>query len=415
MKILIIGNGGREHAIGIKLLKDNPAVELFFAKGNGGTAAIGKNVDSQSVEELASFALQNNIELTIVGSEALLVEGVADVFQEKGLKIFGPHKAAALLEGDKAFAKAFMQEYGIRTATYQKFDKAEEALAYVQNQSFPLVIKAAGLAAGKGVFILNNREEAEKTIQSVMIEKTLGEAGNELVIEEFLDGFEVSVLAVCNGEHIYPMISAKDHKKLLDNDKGPNTGGMGAVAPNPLYTAALEEDFNTHILQPTLKGLKARKLEFAGVIFFGLMVCHNQCYLLEYNMRMGDPETQAILPLLSSNLLNIINCAIEGKPINMEWKDMHSCTVVLASKGYPENPETGKLISIKNKEATEDTLTIAGARLEDNQLYTSGGRVVNVTTTAATLELAKEKTYETIRSVEFEGMYYRSDIGEGTF
>jgi len=412
MKILIIGNGGREHAIGIKILKDNPEAELFFAKGNGGTASIGTNINSQSVEELASFAKENSIDLTIVGSEALLVEGIVDTFFQNDLKIFGPHKAAAMLEGDKAFAKLFMEEFGVRTAGYHSFRNPDDAILFLSSQSFPIVIKATGLAAGKGVFIVNNYAEAENTIKSIMLEKTLGDAGNEIVIEEFLTGFEVSVLAVFNGEEVYPMISAKDHKKLLDNDEGPNTGGMGAVAPNPLYTTLLEEDFNKHILQPTLNGLKERKLEFAGVIFFGLMICNNQCYLLEYNMRMGDPETQAILPLLDSDFLEMIDNAINKKPIEMQWKQMHSCSVVLASRGYPENPETGKLITFKNKEATNDSVTVAGGRLENNNLYTSGGRVINVTTTAVTLELAKEKTYETIRNIEFEGMYYRKDIGK---
>ena len=412
MKILIIGNGGREHAIGIKLLKDNPSVELFFAKGNGGTAAIGKNINSQSVDELVTFAKENCIDITIVGSEALLVEGIVDAFQQNGLSIFGPHKAAAMLEGDKAFAKLFMEEFGVRTAAYHSFRNPDDAILFLKSQSFPIVIKATGLAAGKGVFIVSNYTEGESTIKSIMLEKSLGDAGNEIVIEEFLTGFEVSVLAVFNREHIYPMISAKDHKKLLDNNEGPNTGGMGAVAPNTLYTTLLEEDFNTNILQPTLKGLKERSLPFAGVIFFGLMICNNQCYLLEYNMRMGDPETQAILPLLDSDFLEMIDNAINKKPIEMQWKQMHSCSVVLASKGYPENPETGKLITFKNKEATNDSVTIAGARLENNNLYTSGGRVINVTTTAVTLELAKEKTYETIHNVEFEGMYYRKDIGK---
>ena len=411
MKILIIGNGGREHAIGIKLLKDNPSVELFFAKGNGGTAAIGININSQSVDELVAFAKENSIDITVVGSEALLVEGIVDAFQQNGLRIFGPHKAAAMLEGDKALAKAFMQEYGIRTAGYQKFDKAQEAIAYVQNQSFPLVIKATGLAAGKGVFIVNDIEEAKNTIQSVMIKKSLGEAGNEVVIEEFLDGFEVSVLAVCNGEDIYPMISAKDHKKLLDNDKGPNTGGMGAVAPNPLYTTSLEEDFNTHILQPTLRGLKERGLAFSGVIFFGLMVCNNKCYLLEYNMRMGDPETQAILPLLDSDFLEIIDNAINKKTIQMEWKPMHSCSVVLASKGYPEKPETRKLITGHEIRNEEITTTIAGATTKENLLFTSGGRVMNVTAISKTLTDAHNKAYKIVNEINFDGKYNRKDIG----
>ena len=411
MKILIIGNGGREHAIGIKILKDNPEAELFFAKGNGGTASIGKNINSQSVEELASFAKENNIDLTIVGSEALLVEGIVDAFIQNDLKIFGPHKAAAMLEGDKAFAKLFMQEFGVRTARYESFTDAEQALIFIKTQQFPLVIKATGLAGGKGVFIVNDIADAEKTIHSVMIEKSLGEAGNEIVVEEFLQGFEVSVLAVFNGKEIYPMISAKDHKKLLDNDEGPNTGGMGAVAPNPLYTKVLEKDFNNHILKPTLKGLKERNLLFAGVIFFGLMIRNSQCYLLEYNMRMGDPETQAILPLLDENLVPIITNAISGNAIEMKWKQQHSCSIVLASKGYPENPETGKIISGLENEKEDTVITIAGGTTFENNIMTSGGRVLNVTATATTLSEARHKAYLKISEINFDGMYCRKDIG----
>jgi len=411
MKILIIGNGGREHAIGIKIIKDDPEAELFFAKGNGGTASIGTNINSQSVEELASFAKENSIDLTIVGSEALLVEGIVDTFFQNDLKIFGPHKAAAMLEGDKAFAKLFMEEFGVRTAGYHSFRNPDDAILFLSSQSFPIVIKATGLAAGKGVFIVNNYAEAENTIKSIMLEKTLGDAGNEIVIEEFLTGFEVSVLAVFNGKEIYPMISAKDHKKLLDNDEGPNTGGMGAVAPNPLYTKILEEDFNNHILQPTLTGLKQKNLLFEGVVFFGLMIKNNQCYLLEYNMRMGDPETQAILPLLESGFLEIIDNAINRKPIKMQWKPMHSCSVVMASDGYPGIIETEKLITGYENQSENITVTIAGAAAKENHLFTSGGRVLNVTAISNTISDAHLRAYTKTKQINFEGMYYRTDIG----
>jgi phosphoribosylamine--glycine ligase len=411
MKILIIGNGGREHAIGIKILKDQPSAELFFAKGNGGTASIGTNINSQSVDELVSFAKENKINITIVGSEALLVEGIVDAFQQDGLKIFGPHKAAAMLEGDKALAKLFMEEFGVRTASYHSFKNPDDAILFLKSQSFPIVIKATGLAAGKGVFIVSNYTEGESTIKSIMLEKSLGDAGNEIVIEEFLTGFEVSVLAVFNGEEVYPMISAKDHKKLLEHDEGPNTGGMGAVAPNPLYTTALEEDFNANILQPTLKGLKERNLPFAGVIFFGLMICNNQCYLLEYNMRMGDPETQAILPLLDSDFLEVIDNAINKKPIEMQWKQMHSCSVVLASKGYPEKIETDKLITGYENQNENISVTIAGAITKENCLFTSGGRVLNVTAISQTLSGAHRQAYTKVNEINFEGKYNRKDIG----
>ena len=410
MKVLIIGNGGREHAIGIKLKQDNASVELFFAKGNGGTENIGININLSLVSELLQFALSNKIDVTIVGSEALLVEGIVDVFEQNNLQIFGPNKTAAMLEGDKAFAKIFMNKYGVRTALHKAFYSFDDAIKYVVNQSFPIVIKATGLAGGKGVFIAQNFEEAQQNIQQILVNRIFGDAGNEIVIEEFLQGFEVSVLSIFNKKNIFPLISAKDHKKIFDNDKGANTGGMGAIAPNPLYTKNIEKDFNENILEPTLKGLLAEGLTFAGIIFFGLMVINNECYLLEYNLRMGDPETQAILPLLNSNFIDIVSNAIAEKNIFLDWKNEHSCCVVLASNGYPNKYEVNK--KIDGIESYDEQVVIAGANKINNKYYTSGGRVLNIIATATTLEIAKTKAYQTIDNINFEGKYWRTDIGK---
>jgi len=410
MKILIIGNGGREHAIGIKLKKENPLYELYFAKGNGGTESIGVNLPINTLNEILLFAQQQNINLTIVGSEALLVEGIVDAFQKNNLNIFGPNKASAMLEGDKAYAKEFMNEFGIRTAKYHSFTKIDQAKIYIKNHSYPLVIKATGLAAGKGVFIVNDFEQASKIIQDLLIHKSMGEAANEIIIEEFLNGFEVSVLSVFNQNKIYPFISAKDHKKIFENEQGPNTGGMGAIAPNPLFTNEIELDFEEYIMLPTLKGLLNRKLIFSGFIFFGLMVVNNKCYLLEYNMRLGDPETQTLLPLLNSDLIEIIDNALHGKEIQLDWKKEYSCCVVLASKGYPDDIEIGK--SIEGLNHLQVAYNIAGAKKEGDSFITTGGRVLNLIGTAESLDAARKNTYESINYVHFDGMYFRKDIGK---
>lgn len=410
MKILIIGNGGREHAIGLKIKQDNADAELFFARGNGGTEEIGTNVNLATTIDIVGFAKNNKIDITIVGSEALLVEGIVDEFKRNNLKIFGPHQTAAMLEGDKAFAKQFMNKYGVRTAVHKSFTNSAKAIDFVVTQQFPIVIKATGLAAGKGVIIAQTKEEATTTIQQILDEKIFGDAGNEVVIEEFLNGFEVSVLSIFNGKDIYPFLSAKDHKKIFDGEKGLNTGGMGAIAPHPLYSKEIEQDFNENILQSTLKGLLAEGLQFAGVIFFGLMVVNNKCYLLEYNLRMGDPETQTVLPLMQSNFIEVINNAIEGNELNLQWKNESCCCVVVASKGYPNEYETNKVIN--GIEQVKDNVVIAGAKKVDNKCYTNGGRVLNVVCNGNNLDKAIAKCYETIDNIEFEEMYYRKDIGK---
>jgi phosphoribosylamine--glycine ligase len=410
MKVLIIGNGGREHAIGIKLKQDNANVELFFAIGNGGTEEIGRNLNITTTVDIAEFAKNNNIDLTIVGSEGLLVDGIVDEFKKHHLKILGPHQAAAMLEGNKAIAKKFMNAYGIRTAFHKSFSHSAEAIDFVATQQFPIVIKATGLASGKGVIIAQDLTEATKTIHQILNEKIFGNAGNEIVIEEFLNGFEVSVLSIFNGKNIYPFISAKDHKKIFDGDKGANTGGMGAIAPHPFYTQDIEQDFTDNILKPTLKGLLAESLQFAGIIFFGLMIVNNKCYLLEYNLRMGDPETQTVLPLLESDFAIIINDAIDGKELNLSWKNKSSCCVVLASSGYPNKYEISK--KVKGIDLVKKNVVIAGITKIDDNFYTNAGRVLNVVCQGNNLTEAINKCYQTIDSIGFEGMYYRNDIGK---
>lgn len=410
MKVLIIGNGGRESAIAWKLKNDPRITQFYFAKGNASTEKLGKTVYETEIADLVKFAKKEDIELTIVGPEAPLVEGIVDEFNKEGLRIFGAKKAAALLEGSKAYSKKFMQDYGIRTAKAKIFDSYNDAVAYVKTQAFPLVIKASGLASGKGVVICKDLAEAETTIHDFMIRKIHGDAGIRIIVEEFLRGFEASVIAFSNGEKFFPCIAVKDYKKLGNGDKGPNTGGMGTVAPNPEFTAAHMEDFVQNIMNPTIKGIHDNMLKFKGFIFFGLLVSNNECYLLEYNMRLGDPETQAIMPLLESNLLDAINDCIDGKDIELKFSDKKSICLVLASGGYPRDFEKGLEIKgidkVKNSE-----VFFAGATYQGSRIVTDGGRVLNLVATGDTYEEARQKVYEDADAVNFDYAYHREDIG----
>lgn len=410
MKLLIIGSGGREHALGVKLKEDKRVQQLYFATGNGGTAEIGTNITATSIEELCQFAKENAIALTFVGSEDLLVAGIVDAFQKENLPIFGPHQRAAQLEGSKAFAKTFMQKYGIKTATHETFEDYQKALAYLEKIDYPTVIKASGLAAGKGVIIAQNKAEATGALQEIMQEKVFGNSGSQVVIEEFLEGVEASLLSYYNGNEITPFISAKDHKKIGEGETGLNTGGMGVIAPNPYVTDAIMQDFEHNILQPTLEGFHKENLQFAGVIFFGLMLTKKGVYLLEYNLRMGDPETQAVLPLLESNLLKVTEDALAGKPIQLQWKDQCSCCIVMVSGGYPKNYEKG--YQIDGLPTLEVPYFIAGASKQADQLQTSGGRVLNVVALGDTADEARKKAYKEVEKVDFEKAYYRKDIGK---
>lgn len=411
MKILIVGNGARESAIAMKLQGDSRISKMYFANGNATTAKLGKNVYEESVVALRNFALKERIDLTIVGPEAPLVEGIVDDFKEHGLKIFGPRKRTAELEGSKAFSKKFMQTNNIKTAKAVVFDAYQDAMDYVKTQKFPLVIKASGLAGGKGVVIATDLAEAELTIHRFMIERIYGDAGIQLVIEEYLRGFEASIIAFANGKKLFPCIPVKDYKKAGNGDKGPNTGGMGSVAPSPEFTAAHYNDFEENILAPTLAGLERAGIHFKGFIFFGLMVTNDGTYLLEYNMRLGDPETQVILPLMENNLLDVILDCLEGKEIDLKFKDEKAVCLVMCSGDYPRQIETG--FEIRNLDKVKDSqILFAGASNSGDAIVTSGGRVLSIVATGDTFENARKKVYDDALKIQFDYAFYREDIGK---
>ncbi|EJO5348625.1 phosphoribosylamine--glycine ligase [Clostridium botulinum] len=412
MKVLIIGSGGREHAIAWKISRSSLVEKIFCAPGNGCTQLEHKceNINISSNENLLKFALKNSVDLTIVGPEVPLMEGIVDLFKDNGLNIFGPDKKAALLEGSKAFAKDFMKKYNIKTAAYEVFKEEKKALEYLKNSEHPVVIKADGLAAGKGVVISNSFAKSKKTLEEFMIKDKFKGAGKKVVIEEFLEGPEASILSITDGETIIPFISSKDHKQIYDGGLGPNTGGMGVIAPNPYCTQQVLKDFDKNILKPTLQGLKEENLKFSGIIFFGIMITKKGTYLLEYNLRMGDPETEAVLPLMESDFMDLILRAInkELKDVNIKWKEAYSTCVIAASKGYPGNYEKGFLINgVENIEG----IFGAGVKLGNNKLLTNGGRVLCTQALGENLEESINKAYEKMKKIDFEGMYYRKDIG----
>ena len=411
MRILIVGNGGRESAIAMKLKNDKRISKMYFAKGTVTTAQLGQNVYEDSVMGLRDFAIKERIDLTIVGPEAPLVDGIVDEFKKHNLAIFGPEKRAAELEGSKAFSKKFMQSYNIKTAKAVVFDAYQDAIDYVRKEKFPLVIKASGLAGGKGVVIAESLEEAESTIHKFMIQRIYGDAGIQLVIEEYLKGFEASVIAFSNGTKLFPCIAAKDYKKAGNGDKGPNTGGMGSVAPSPEFTAEHFRDFEENIMNPTLSGLNKQNIHFKGFIFFGLMVTEKGTFLLEYNMRMGDPETQVILPLLENELFDVITDCIEGKEVELRFKNEKAVCLVMCSGGYPRKIETGYEIRNLEKVKHSDVL-FAGARQVGDRILTSGGRVLSVVATGESYEDARKKVYEDAKSISFDYEFYREDIGK---
>lgn len=411
MRVLIVGNGGRESAIAVKLSEDSRVSKMYFAKGNATTEKLGQNVNEDTVEGLRNFAIKEKIDLTIVGPEAPLVEGIVDDFKNHDLKIFGPRKRAAALEGSKAFSKKFMQTHNIKTAKAVVFDAYNDAVEYVRQQKLPIVIKASGLAGGKGVVIAESLEEAESTIHKFMIERIYGDAGIQLVIEEFLQGFEASVIAFSNGSKLFPCIAAKDYKRAGNKDTGPNTGGMGSVAPSPEFTAEHYADFEKNILEPTLAGLTAYNIHFKGFIFFGLMVTKDGTYLLEYNMRMGDPETQVILPLMENKLLDVINDCLNGNDVELKFSDKKAVCLVMCSGGYPRKYETG--YEIKNVEkVTESQVLFAGAKAQLDRVVTTSGRVLSLVATGDSYEDARKKVYTDAKTIHFDYETYREDIGK---
>ena len=414
MKILVVGGGGREHAI-IKSLKKNPVItEIFAAPGNGGIAkdATCVAIGATDIEKIVAFAVENAIDYCVVAPDDPLVLGCVDALNEKGIPCFGPKANAAIIEGSKVFSKNLMKKYGIPTAAYEVFDDMDAALTYLDNAPIPTVIKADGLALGKGVIIAQTREEAKDAVKSMMADKVFGKSGDHIVIEEFLTGPEVSVLAFTDGKVVKPMVSSMDHKRAGDNDTGLNTGGMGTIAPNPYYTEAIAEECMKTIFLPTIAAMNAEGRSFQGCLYFGLMLTSNGPKVIEYNCRFGDPETQVVLPLLESDLLTIMKACTNGTLAETEVKfaDKHACCLILASNGYPSSYKKG--FEITFTEEAEKATFVAGAKLEEGKLVTSGGRVTGTTAIASSLEEAIQEAYRIAKGVQFENSYCRSDIGQ---
>ncbi len=412
MNILVVGSGGREHAI-IKKIKENKSVDTIYAlPGNGGIAADAQCVPigAKDIDGMCDFAKTHDIDFAIVAPDDPLVLGAVDALNEIGIKCFGPRKNAAVIEGSKVFSKNLMKKYNIPTAEYEVFDDMGAALEYIKTAPIPTVIKADGLALGKGVVIAETREDAAAAVKSMMQDKIFGESGSRVVVEEFLTGPEVSVLSFTDGSSVVPMVSSMDHKRALDGDKGLNTGGMGCIAPNPFYTDDIAHECMEKIFVPTINAMKSEGREFRGCLYFGLMLTEKGPKVIEYNCRFGDPETQVVLPLLDSDLLGIMMHTADGtlSEADIRFKKECSCCVVMASEGYPKKYDTGFEITVP----ADKNIYIAGAKLEDGKLLTAGGRVLGVTENAPTLESAIEKAYETVKSVKFENAYYRHDIGQ---
>ena len=414
MKLMVVGGGGREHAI-IKKLKENPAVEEIFAlPGNGGIAADATCVaiGAKDIDKIVEFAKANAIDYAVVAPDDPLVLGCVDALNAIGIPCFGPEAKAAIIEGSKVFSKDLMKKYGIPTATYEVFTDLAAALTYLESAPIPTVVKADGLALGKGVIIAMTRDEAKDAVRSMMEDKVFGESGSRVVIEEFLTGPEVSVLSFTDGKTVVPMISSMDHKRAHDNDEGLNTGGMGTIAPNPYYTPAVAAECMEKIFLPTVAAMNAEGRTFKGCLYFGLMITPNGPKVIEYNCRFGDPETQVVLPLLKTDLLTVMQAVTEGRlaEISVEFAEDSACCVVMASDGYPQKYASG--FEIKLPESTTANIYVAGAKITDGKMVTAGGRVLGVTETAPTLEGAIEKAYEAVKTVSFENAYYRKDIGQ---
>jgi len=414
MKVLVVGGGGREHAI-IKCLKKNSVItEIFALPGNGGIASDATCVEigAKEIEKITAFAAKQNIEFAIVAPDDPLVLGAVDALEAIGISCFGPNKAAAILEGSKVFSKNLMKKYHIPTAAYAVFSDMEEALSYLEKAPIPTVIKADGLALGKGVIIAQTRQEAQAAVRSMMEDKIFGESGSSIVIEEFLTGPEVSVLAFTDGKAMIPMVSSMDHKRALDHDQGPNTGGMGTIAPNPYYTNEMAKRCMDEIFLPTMHAMNEEGRTFKGCLYFGLMLTQNGPKVIEYNCRFGDPETQVVLPLLESDLLTVMQATAAGtlNETEVKFKNGAACCVVMASSGYPGAYETGFPITIP--EDLDGEVYVAGAKRKDGILSTSGGRVLGVTAVGNSIKEAIENAYKQVERVQFQNAYYRKDIGQ---
>lgn len=413
MKILVVGNGGREHALGWSLAQDKRVEKIWFAPGNAGTEQLGENIpiSSSNIESMGVWAKQHQPDLTVVGPETPLCLGIVDHFETLGLKIFGPNKKAAQLEGSKIFTKNLLLQAGIPTAKSERFTDSNSARDYLRTQSFPQVIKADGLASGKGVIIAQNIEEANCAIEDIMERKIFGGAGDSVLIEEFLDGQEMSVHAVTDGDAFRLLPSAQDHKRVFDNDRGPNTGGMGAYAPSPLFTPPMREKIENTVFTPLLKILKKENIDYRGVLYAGLMITTSGPKVLEFNCRFGDPETQVLLPLLETPLSDILLAVIERRlgKLDLQIKNTCALTVVLAAAGYPEKPVAGD--EITGLDPTNGMVFQAGTKREKERLLTAGGRVLSVTGEGKTLREAYDNAYRLIPHIHFKGMHFRKDIG----
>jgi len=419
VKVLIVGNGGREHALVWKIAQSPLVSRLFCARGNAGIWRTAERVDISPTDviRLAQFAEEEGIDFTIVGPEAPLVEGIVDEFESRGLKIFGPSRRASRLEGSKAFAKAFMSKYSIPTARYAVFDSYEEACAYVRRKGPPLVVKADGLAAGKGAVVCTSVEQALKTLEDFMKKEILGSAGRRVVVEEFLEGEEASYIVMVNGEDYIPLPTSQDHKRLLDGDRGPNTGGMGAYSPTPVINPETEQRIKSEVVERTLAGLKEEGIHFRGFLYAGLMITPQGPRVLEFNVRLGDPEAQPILMRIKGDFLRTLLEFHEGGKVDIEEDERWAVDVVIASEGYPTNPRKGVVIEgVEQAERMEGVVVFhAGTDLRNGKLVTSGGRVLNICAYGRTLKEARERAYRAVSLIRFEGMHYRRDIGDKAF
>ncbi|MBR6756546.1 MAG: phosphoribosylamine--glycine ligase [Peptococcaceae bacterium] len=417
MKVLVIGSGGREHALVWKLGQSAKVDKIYCAPGNAGIAELAECVaiGAEKLDELLAFALEKEIDLTVVGPEVPLTLGIVDLFQSKGLKIFGPTKAAAEIEGSKAFSKDLMAKYNIPTAKYGTFTAVDEAKAYLAEVGIPCVVKADGLAAGKGVLICETQAEAEAAIEDILIDNKFGDAGCRVVVEEFLTGQEVSILAFADGKTVVPMVSAQDHKRIFDGDQGLNTGGMGAYSPAPIYTEEVNAIVVPQVLEATIAAMNEENRSFSGILYAGLMLTPTGPKVLEFNARFGDPETQAVLPRLETDLVDIMLAVVEGRLAEMDivWKEEAAVTVVMASGGYPETSEKGQVITGIEEAAAKGTIVFhAGTKESDGKIVTNGGRVLAVSALGENIAAAIEKAYEGVKEISFANMQYRTDIGK---
>ena len=416
MKILVIGSGGREHALTWKISQSKRVEKIFALPGSCGIGELAEivDIDASNIIEIADFAQKEKIHLTVVGPELPLSLGIVDEFNRRNLKIFGPTQKAAQIETSKVFAKEFMKKNKIPTSDFKVFNSAMDAVNHLKSVEFPVVIKTDGLAGGKGVFICKDIKAAEESVRTILLESKFGKAGEQIIIEEFLKGEELSFIVISDGKRALPMATSMDYKKALENDEGPNTGGMGAISPSPIISTKLFNEIMKTIIIPTIDGMRFEGKEFRGVLYAGLMITSSGPMTLEFNARFGDPETQALMLRLQSDIVDIFEGSVEGSlfDVEMKWDDNVSACVVLTSEGYPGNYETGKEIDgLKRAKATGSEIFQAGTKLEDNKLFTSGGRVLNVCSKGKTMKDTMEQIYDSIQFINFDNMFFRKDIG----